>query len=101
MDIKRGDNVKMITGKDRSKTGKVSAVMPSADKVVVEGLNLIKRHLRARKEGQKGQILSKPNPVSVSNVMLVCPKCGKPTRVGHKTVGESKVRVCKKCGSEI
>jgi len=106
--LRKNDNVKMLSGKDRGKTGKISVVLPArptggpdAGKVVVEGLNLIKRHVRARKQGQKGQIVSKERAVSVSSVALVCKSCGKPTRVGYKIEGENKVRVCKKCKGEI
>jgi len=91
----------MLSGKDRGKTGKVSLVLPEDGKVVVEGLNMIKRHVRARKQGQKGQIVSKERAVSASSVALVCKSCGKPTRVGYKMTGESKARICKKCGAEI
>src|SRR3989344_5424040 len=101
MKIKKGDQVKMLSGKDRGKTGKVSLVLPEDGKVVVEGLNMIKRHVRARKQGQKGQIISKERAVSTSSVALVCKSCGKSTRVGYKVTGESKVRVCKKCESEV
>ena len=101
MKIKKNDQVKMLSGKDRGKTGKVSLILPEDGKVVVEGLNMIKRHVRARKQGQKGQIISKERAVPVSSVALVCKSCGKSTRVGYKVTGESKVRVCKKCESEV
>lgn len=113
MKIRRNDNVVMLSGKDRGKKGKILAVLFSKkkftrsgsiqlkeNKVVVEGLNLIKRHIRARKQGQKGQIISKERPVNISSVALVCRSCGKPTRVGYKIKGENKVRICKKCGAE-
>jgi len=109
--LKKGDNVIMLGGKDRGKTGKVSVVFSvrqrlikgasEESKVVVEGLNLIKKHVRARKQGQKGQIISKERSVSVSSVALICKSCGKQTRVGYKITGESKARVCKKCGAEV
>ncbi len=99
MKIKKGDNVIMLIGKDRGKTGKISAVLDT--KVVVEGLNTVKKHQRARKQGQKGQILTKERAVDSSNVQLVCPKCGKPTRVGRQEVGDKKIRVCKKCNAEL
>ncbi len=106
MNIKKGDNVKMLTGKDRAKTGKVLFVFPEEGKVVVEGLNTIKKHQRAKKEGQKGQIISKERAINVSNVQLICPKCGKPTRIGHKIEipsgqkkNKNKIRLCKKCGA--
>ena len=100
MRIKKNDNVIMLSGKDRGKTGKVLVVLPRSEKVLVEGLNLIKRHVRARKQGQKGQIVSKERAVSVSSVALVCKSCGKTTRIGYKVEGENKVRVCKKCKGE-
>lgn len=110
MKIKKGDNVIMLGGKDKGKKAKVILVFSArrspgeggsdGDKVVVEGLNLIKKHLRAKKQGQKGQIISKERAVSVSSVALICKSCGKQTRVGFKVEGENKVRICKKCGSE-
>ena len=101
MKIKKNDNVIMLSGKDRGKTGKVALVLPSSGKIVGEGLNLIKKHVRARKQGQKGQIISKERAVSASSVALVCKSCGKPTRIGYKKEGENKVRICKKCKSEV
>ena len=98
--MRKGDNVKMLGGKDRGKTGKVSVTLPKENKIVVEGLNLIKKHVRARKQGQKGQIISKERAVPVSSVALVCKLCGKQTRIGYKVIGENKVRICKKCGAE-
>ena len=101
MRIKKNDQVKIITGKDRGKTGKVLRVLPAEDKVFVEGLNFLKKHRRPRKEGEKGQRLEIPAKINVSNLMLVCPKCGKAARLGAKMVGDKKVRICKKCNSEI
>ena len=101
MNIKKGDNVIMLNGKDRGKKGKVLFVFPEDDRVVVEGLNTVKRHQRARKEGQKGQVVNKERAIIASNVQLICPKCGKQTRIGHKVEGKNKVRVCKKCGAEV
>ena len=100
--IKSGDNVKMLIGKDRGKTGKILVVLKGEiNKVIVEGLNTIKRHQRPRKEGQKGQIITKERAVDISNVQLICPKCGKPTRIGHQKVGDNNIRVCKKCNAEL
>ncbi len=104
MKIKKNDKVKMLSGKDRGKTGKVTFVLGKDrenKKVVVEGLNMFKRHQRPKKQGQKGQIVSIERPVRVSTVQLICPSCGKPTRVGRKIEGENKTRVCKKCGAVI
>lgn len=101
MQIRKNDNVIMLSGKDRGKKGKVLFVFPAENKVVVEGLNLIARHQRAKKQGQKGQVVHKERAVNVSAVQLICSKCGKPTRVGSRMVGKNKARICKKCGGEI
>ncbi len=101
MKLHKGDNVIMLNGKDRGKTGKISTVIPDIDKVVVEGLNLIKKNVRARQQGQKGQIISKERAVSASSVALVCKSCGKMTRIGYKFEGDNKLRICKKCKSEV
>jgi len=101
MKLKKNDQVKMLTGKDRGKTGKVSSVYPGEEKIIVEGLNLVKKHMRPRKEGEKGQRVEIPRKIQVSNVILICPKCGKATRIGYKISGENKNRICKKCSSEI
>jgi large subunit ribosomal protein L24 len=101
MKLKKGDNVIMLGGKDRGKKGKVIHVFSEDDKLVVEGLNLVKKHLRAKKQGQKGQIVNKERAVSVASVALVCRSCDKPTRVGYRLEGENKIRICKKCESEV
>lgn len=100
MKLRKGDNVIMLSGKDCGKKAKIILVLPDDNRVVVEGLNLIKKHVRARKQGQKGQIISKERAVSASSVALVCKSCGKSTRVGYKLEGENKMRICKKCGAE-
>lgn len=100
MKIRKGDNVVMLGGKDKGKKAKVLLVFPEINKVVVDGLNLVKKHLRAKKQGQKGQIVSKERAVSVSSVALICKSCGKQTRVGFKLENDNKIRVCKKCGAE-
>lgn len=102
MNIKKNDNVKILAGKDKGKTGKVLQVLPAENKASVEGLNLLIKHLRPRREGEKGQRIEFPAFISATNLAVVCPKCGKATRVGIKTVkGEGKkakkFRVCKKC----
>jgi large subunit ribosomal protein L24 len=106
MKIRKNDNVMVISGKDRGKSGKVLGVFPSRNAARVEGLNLRKKHSRSKKQGQKGQIIQVPMPIDASNVMLICPSCNKPRRVTYKIFsaagGENKkTRVCKKCGSEI
>jgi large subunit ribosomal protein L24 len=101
MKIKKGDNVIMLTGKDRAKKGKVLATLTGGDRVIVEGLNLIKKAVRARQQGQKGQIIHKERAVSVSSVAIVCKSCNKQTRVGYRLEGKNKARICKKCKAEI
>lgn len=101
MKIKKGDNVLIIKGKDRGKSGKVIKVLPKENKVVVEGLNLFKKHQRPKKEGTKGEIVMVPRPISASNVMIVCKNCNRPTRIGYTIAGEVKERICKRCGSKI
>ena len=101
MKIKKNDLVKMLAGKDSGKTGKVLRVYPTEQKVTVDGLNMLKKHNRPRREGEKGQRVELPRKIDISNAMLVCPKCAKPARVGYKAEGEKKIRVCKKCQAEI
>jgi len=101
MNIKTGDKVKILAGKDRSKTGKVLQVFPKTNRASVEGLNLLIKHMRPRRQGEKGQRIEFSAPLNLSNAMLVCPKCDKTTRVGHNIITiqnkRKKVRVCKKC----
>ena len=99
--VKTGDNVMIISGKDKGKTGKVLVADPKALKVIVEGVNVATKHQKAQKKGQDGGIIKVETPIYVSKVQLVCPKCGKGTRVAYKIVDGKKVRVCKKCGAEI
>jgi len=101
MKIKKGDNVKMIAGKDRGRAGTILRVFPTRERVVVDGLNMLKRHVRPRRQGQKGEVIQFASSVHVSNVELVCGSCGKATRVGYRLEGEKKVRVCKKCAGGI
>ncbi len=108
MNLHRNDNVIILHGKDRGKKGKVIRVVKAkandfrkSERIVVEGLNMIKRHQRPRRQGQKGQIISKERAIDISNVQLVCPKCGKATRIGYRIDGPNKYRVCKKCGLDI
>jgi len=100
MKIKTGDKVVMLAGKNKGKSGKVIQVM-APNKVVIEGLNLLIKHQKARKTGEKGQRIQFPAAVPVSKVALVCPKCGKPARIGFKIEGETKSRMCKKCSETI
>lgn len=101
MKIKKDDIVKMTIGKDSGKTGKVLRSFPAERKIIVEGLNIIKKHTKPRKEGEKGQRIEIPRKVNVSGTMLVCPKCAKTTRVGYKISENNKFRICKKCGGEL
>jgi large subunit ribosomal protein L24 len=98
MKIRKNDKVKVILGKDAGKTGKVLMVLKERGKVVVEGVNIVKRHVKPGAVSKEGGIIKIEKPITVSNVMLVCEKCGKPVRIGISTVGSKKYRICKKCG---
>ena len=96
--VKRGDTVKVISGKDKGKEGKVVVAMPEDGKVIVEGVAVVKRHQKARAQGQQSTIINKEAAIDASNVMRVCPSCGKAARTGIKVLDDgSKVRYCKKC----
>lgn len=101
MKIKKGDNVKIMAGKDKGKTGKVAKVIPLEEKIIVEGVNIKKKNMKPRKQGQKGHIAQISAPFFAANAMIVCSSCGKTTRVGYKKEGEKKVRICKKCDGAI
>jgi large subunit ribosomal protein L24 len=101
MRIKRGDTVRVLRGKDRGKTGKVLATFPAVRRVMVEGVNLIHKHVRPRQANEKGQRVSIAAPLRVANVQLVCPQCRKGTRVEMRIMGNQKQRVCKNCGATI
>ncbi len=100
MRIKKGNTVLIISGKDKGKKGKALEVLSKEGKILVEGVNLMKKHQKPKKTGEKGQIIQLPKPIDVSNVKLICLKCGKPTRIGYKIVEKKKYRTCKKCGQE-
>ena len=102
MTVKKGDLVKVLSGKDKGKQGEVLAAKPAEGKVVVEGVAIVKKAVRPNPNNQQGGIMEQEAAIDVSNVMLICPSCGKPTRVGHGKDGEGKkVRVCKKCGAQF
>lgn len=101
MKIKKGDTVLIISGKDRGRKGKVLRSLPSKESVLVEGINLRKKHVRPKRADEKGQIVELPTPLDISNVKLICPKCKKATKVRYKIEKERKYRVCKKCGQAI
>ena len=97
MKVKKGDSVLIIAGKDKGRTGKITRALPKEMKILVEGINLKKKHVRPKREGEKGQVVDIPAALDVSNIKIICPKCGKATRVGYIVEGERKSRICKKC----
>jgi len=99
--IRKNDTVLIISGKDRGKSGKVLDVFPKERRLVVENANLRKKHVKPKRQGEKGQLVEVPAAIPISNVKLICSKCGKPTRVGYKFTEGKKYRICKKCNSEI
>lgn len=100
--VKKGDTVIILSGKDKGKKGKVLEVSPSEGKIIVEGRNMVTKHVKPRKMGQQGGIVKAEGPLYSSKVMLVCPKCGKPTTVKHKLFGDgTKARVCRYCGDTL
>jgi large subunit ribosomal protein L24 len=125
MKVKKGDQVLIISGKDRGRKGKAIKALLKEGKIVVEGMNIQRKHIKPKKQGEKGQVVEISAPINVSNVKVICPKCGKPTRVGgkekpktnlstssglsraksrdknQKLKEKSKIRICKKCGQEI
>ncbi|TSC67274.1 MAG: large subunit ribosomal protein L24 [Parcubacteria group bacterium Gr01-1014_66] len=101
MKIRKGDQILVRAGNERGTHGKVLSVFPDMERIVVEGVNMRKKHMRARTGGRKGEIVSRPSAFPVSRVMLICPSCSKPTRVGLRREGEKKERWCKQCGKRI
>lgn len=101
MKLKKGDNIVIITGKDKGKKGKIVHVLVSENKVIIEGLNMMKKHQRPRKSGEKGTMKDKEMPIHASNVMIVDPKTDKGTRIGKKKVGDKLVRIARKSSQEI
>jgi len=100
--VKTGDTVVVLSGKDKGKQGKVLSASPKDGMVVVEGVNIVSRHTKPRRQGEEGGIIKAPAAMRACKVMRVCPKCNKPTRPAHKlTADGKKVAVCKKCGAEI
>ncbi len=99
--FKKGDEVIMICGRDRGKKGKILKVAAKSNKVVVEGLNLVKKHRRPKKQGEKGEIVLLPRAVDISNVALRCPRCDRPVRIGYRLAGDKKLRICRKCQEPI
>ncbi len=101
MKIRKGDTVQVIAGKDLGKVGEVTRVLLATDKVIVDGVNVAKRHQRATKATMQGGIIDKDMPIHISNVAIVCTSCGKHTRIGSRMDGDTKVRVCRKCGKDL
>ena len=101
MSVKKGDTVVVLSGKDKGKQGKVLGTVPSEDKVVVEGINMVTCHVKPRRQGETGGIVNREAAMYASKVQVVCPKCKKGTRVAHKVENGKKTRVCKHCGAEL
>ena len=99
--IKKGDTVKVLSGNDKGKTGEVLEVIPKTEKIIVKGVNIRKKHVKPRKQGEEGGIIPSEFSIHSSKVAVVCPKCGKATRIGYSVEKDEKVRVCKKCGENI
>jgi len=100
--VKKGDKVKVLSGKEKEKTGKIIEVLPKAQRVIVERVNMIKLHLRARRRDSPSGIVEREAPIHISNVMVICPNCDKPTRIKRGTLQDgSRVRRCKKCNEVI
>ena len=101
MNIKKGDTVKILSGNDKGKTGEVMEVIPKTEKIVVKGINIRKKHVKPRKQGEEGGIISAECAIHSAKANVVCPKCGKATKIGYVEEKGEKVRVCKKCGAKI
>lgn len=101
MRIKKGDTVKVLSGNDKGKTGEVLEIIPKTERIIVKGINIRKKHVKARKQGEESGIISVECPIHSSKVNVVCPKCGKTTRIQYKIEKDEKVRVCQKCGAKI
>ena len=99
--VKKGDTVQVLSWNDKTKTGEVLQVIPKTEKIIVKGVNIRKKHVKPRKQGEESGIIPVECPIHMSKVNVVCPKCGKATRVGFKVEKDEKVRVCKKCGEII
>ncbi len=99
--VKTGDTVIIISGRERGNKGKVLAVSPSEGKVIIEGRNMVHKHVKPRREGEQGGIVDAESAIYACKTMPVCPKCGKATRIGHADKNGKKVRICKKCGAEM
>lgn len=101
MKIHKGDTIRIITGKDKGKTGKILKTFPKKNRILIEGLNLYKKHVKPKKQGEKGQVVLVPRPVDISNVAIICPACNKNAKVGNRLESGSKARYCKRCKAKI
>ena len=101
MRIKKGDTVQVLSGTDKGKTGEVLEVIPKSEKIIVKGVNVRKKHVKPRKQGEEGGIISVECAIHSAKVNVVCPKCNKPSKIGYEIVKDEKVRVCKKCGNKL
>ena len=101
LESKMGDRARGVQGKDRGKNGEVTRVLPKEGKVIVDGINVAKKHQKATKATMQGGIIDKDMPIHVSNVAIVCTSCGKHSRIGYRIDGDTKVRVCRKCGKDL
>lgn len=101
MKLRKGDTVQVIRGRDRGATGTVSHVFRENDRVTVQGVNMYTKHVRPKKQGEKGQSVQVPRAVALANLMVVCPSCKKPSRMGYRMEGNKKVRICKRCNAAL
>ena len=101
MNIKKGDTIVVLSGKDKGKQGKVLGTVPKSTKIVAEGINMVTCHVKPRRQGEAGGIVKRETPIRSCKVALFCEKCNKGVRVGYKMDGDKKVRICRKCGAEI
>ncbi len=99
--LKKGDKVIMLSGKDKGKKGKILKIFKNNREAIIEGLNLVKKHQRPRRQGEKGEVITKPRPVAVSSFAFYCDSCNKGIRVGYRLSGDKKERICKKCQQVI
>ena len=101
MKLNKGDSVKILSGKDRGRTGVVLKAYPDDDRIQIDGLNVFKKRSKPRKQGEKGQVVAVSRPLAASKVMIICPNCKSPTRMGGRMEGTHKVRYCKKCKATL
>jgi len=101
MRIHKNDTIKIIAGKDKNKTGKVLKVFPKKGKILIDGLNLYKKHVKPKRQGEKGEVVLVPRPIDISDVLMMCAGCGKAVKTGYRFDGNAKIRICRKCKANI